>query len=109
MKPPATYGWIPFTASPDDVEEHGRKLFKELKNKAKPYVKKVPSKEELAVVARDQRDALLRELDFVVMNPLRWNAFSSSQQEDIAVYRQQLLDVPQQKDFPNNIDWPSCL
>lgn len=24
-----TYGWIPFTASPNDVEEHGRALFEE--------------------------------------------------------------------------------
>lgn len=23
------YGWIPFTASPDDVEEHGRKIYAE--------------------------------------------------------------------------------
>jgi hypothetical protein len=22
-----TYGWIPFTASPDDVEKHGREVF----------------------------------------------------------------------------------
>ena len=62
--------------------------------------------------ARKKRDDLLDELDFVVMNPLRWNSFSSSQQEDIAVYRQKLLDVPQQEDFPNSISWPlkaSCL
>ncbi len=56
--------------------------------------------------ARKNRNEMLDELDFVVMNPLRWNSFSSSQQEAIAVYRQQLLDVPQQKHFPNNIDWP---
>jgi hypothetical protein len=23
------YGWIPFTASPDDVEEHGRQIYAE--------------------------------------------------------------------------------
>lgn len=24
-----TYGWVPFTASPNDPEEHGRIIFKE--------------------------------------------------------------------------------
>lgn len=24
------YGWIPFTASPDDVEEHGREIYQKL-------------------------------------------------------------------------------
>jgi hypothetical protein len=33
-----TYGWIPFTASPDDVEEHGREIFEALKDSAAPYV-----------------------------------------------------------------------
>lgn len=25
-----TFGWIPFTASPDDVEEHGRVIYQEI-------------------------------------------------------------------------------
>lgn len=28
------YGWIPFTARADDVEEHGREIFEQLKNEA---------------------------------------------------------------------------
>ena len=27
----SVFGWIPFTASPNDVEEHGRELFEKLK------------------------------------------------------------------------------
>ena len=34
------FGWIPFTASPDDVEEHGRAIFEQLKDSAAPYTKK---------------------------------------------------------------------
>ena len=101
-----TYGWIPFTASPDDVETHGRELFKVLKSTAKPYVEYKPSKEELSIQARAIRDNLLKELDFIVMNPLRWNSFSSEHQGQIAAYRQKLLGVPQQKTFPVTIDWP---
>lgn len=32
------FGWIPFTASPHDAEEHGRALFEASKNVAAPYV-----------------------------------------------------------------------
>ena len=31
------FGWLPFTASPDDVEEFGRLMFDELKDVAQPY------------------------------------------------------------------------
>ena len=100
------YGWIPFTADPNDVEPYGREIFEALKSKAKPYVEYKPSKEELSNEARKIRDNLLKDLDFIVMNPLRWNSFSSNKQEQIAIYRQQLLDVPQQESFPISIDWP---
>lgn len=32
------YGWIPFTASPDDPEDYGVALFEELKDVAVKYV-----------------------------------------------------------------------
>tara|TARA_Y100000593_G_scaffold91391_2_gene180036 strand:+ start:826 stop:1011 length:186 start_codon:yes stop_codon:yes gene_type:complete len=32
------FGWIPFTASPDDVEPHGRQMFEDLKSEAVEYV-----------------------------------------------------------------------
>lgn len=31
------FGWIPFTASPQDPEPHGRKIFEDLKAEATPY------------------------------------------------------------------------
>lgn len=31
------HGDIPFTADPNDVEEHGRMIFEFLKDKAEPY------------------------------------------------------------------------
>lgn len=32
------FGWITFTASPDDPEEHGRQIFEGLRDEAAPYV-----------------------------------------------------------------------
>tara|TARA_R110002126_G_scaffold286351_1_gene437999 strand:- start:621 stop:1031 length:411 start_codon:yes stop_codon:yes gene_type:complete len=104
-------GTVPFTATPNDTEEHGRDI----------YVKAIagefgviaewtpPTTEQLASNARGQRDALLAELDSIVGNPLRWASFSSEQQTSWANYRQALLDVPQQAGFPNTINWPTKL
>jgi len=36
------YGWIPFTASPDDTEPHGRQIFEDLKAEAAEYVEPEP-------------------------------------------------------------------
>jgi len=55
---------------------------------------------------RAERDKKLAALDALVMNPLRWAAYTPAQQADLAVYRQALLDVPQQPGFPGEIVWP---
>lgn len=55
---------------------------------------------------REMRDILLKELDAVVSNPLRWESLSESAKKTLMDYRVALLDVPQQKDFPWSIDWP---
>lgn len=31
------FGWIPFTADPNDCEPHGREIFAALKDTAKPH------------------------------------------------------------------------
>lgn len=56
--------------------------------------------------ARDQRDFYLREMDEVVSNPLRWSSFTEEKKQEWTVYRQALLDVPQQAGFPLDIAWP---
>ena len=56
--------------------------------------------------ARARRDTLLKEtVDSV--NPMRWEAMSDEQKDAWRVYRQALLDVPQQEGFPTNIIWPN--
>lgn len=63
--------------------------------------------EELAEQARKKRGELLSEMDVVISNPLRWGAFSPEKQQQYGIYRQELLAVPQQAGFPDNIVWPT--
>jgi hypothetical protein len=49
---------------------------------------------------------LLKGVDAVAGNALRWAALDAGTQAAWAVYRQELLDVPQQEGFPNDAVWP---
>ena len=66
------------------------------------------SAEQKAQSIRTMRDELLvREVDPIVTNPLRWAELSSTEQQAWTDYRTALLDVPQQAGFPGNITWPT--
>ena len=59
------FGWIPFTASPDDPEEFGRELFAELESKAAAYVPhKVTAEDVAAELAQARAAASMSRLDF---------------------------------------------
>ena len=70
------------------------------------HINPTPTPEQLEAAARAKRDDLLRELDAIVSNPLRWAEFDDETKQALAEYRQALLDVPQQEGFPENIEWP---
>lgn len=70
------------------------------------HINPTPTTEQPEAQARAKRDGLLRELDAIVTNPLRWSTFDDTQKQALADYRQALLDVPQQDGFPENINWP---
>ena len=54
------------------------------------------------------RDEILNmTLDPLVSNPLRWAELTSEQQAAWSQYRTDLLNVPQQAGFPDNITWPT--
>lgn len=56
---------------------------------------------------RNQRDNILvTVVDPLVSNPLRWADLTSDKQAEWSQYRTDLLAVPQQAGFPNNITWP---
>lgn len=61
--------------------------------------------EILASLARRKRNNLLKQTVDVI-NPLRWETFSEEERDAWREYRQALLDIPQQPEFPKKIDWP---
>jgi hypothetical protein len=56
---------------------------------------------------RNQRNQLLKEMDSVISNPLRWASFSPEVQAAWMQYRLDLLNVPQQAGYPLDIVWPT--
>ena len=94
------YGWIPFTADPNDVAEHGREIFARIvaEGSAAPYV---PNLDLIAAQVRSQRDALLAQAD--------WTQLPDVPQvtKDLwATYRQALRDITDQEGFPLDVQWP---
>jgi Phage tail assembly chaperone protein len=55
---------------------------------------------------RDRRDKYL-QIHVDIMNVVRWESLTQQQKDDLNVYRQALLDVPQQVGFPTSITWPT--
>jgi hypothetical protein len=56
---------------------------------------------------RSQRDRILvTAVDPLVSNPLRWGDLTAEKQQAWANYRRELLDVPEQLGFPQNVIWP---
>lgn len=60
--------------------------------------------EDRAKAAREKRDHLLAETDYLLMPdyPISEEALAA-----LKTYRQALRDVPEQTGFPNTIEWPS--
>ena len=56
---------------------------------------------------RQQRDEMLLDVDAVAGNILRWAELTEEKKSEWATYRINLLDVPQQPNFPNTVDWPT--
>ena len=57
------------------------------------------------VLSRVTRNKLLSDIDRI--NPIWFASFTTEQQSELIVYRQALLDVPQQPGFPAQLEWPA--
>ena len=105
------HGWIPYTVDPSDTDTtiNNDEVMALIGTDFAAYVP--PTQEELdaalAAEIRADRDGRLAEVDAVAGNALRWADLTSDKQALWATYRQALLDVPQQADFPNDITWPT--
>lgn len=102
--------FVSFTASSTDSEPHGVEIY----NKCiagdfgviADYTPIVKTAEELAASGRSQRNRLLSELDIALSNPIRYESYTSEQISALTLYRQELLDVPQQVGFPTSFSYP---
>jgi hypothetical protein len=96
---------LPFTASPDDCEEHGRAIFAAAVageyGPVAEFVPYVPTQEEKAATIHAERDALLAATDWTQLPDV-----PEAIREAYAVYRQALRDIPQQVGFPDVVEWP---
>jgi hypothetical protein len=104
------HGWIPYTVDPADTDTtiDNDAVMALIGSNFTAYV--APTQAELdastAEQVRGERDARLMDVDAVAGNTLRWAALTSAEQAIWAVYRQALLDVPQQEGFPSEVTWP---
>jgi hypothetical protein len=104
--------FVPFSASESGMYDHEKEIFQKAKagafGEVAAYTPPPPlTTEQKADMARFYRDQMLKELDALVSNPLRWNSFSEETKQNLAQYRQALLDVPSQAGFPDNVNWPT--
>lgn len=98
---------LPFSASPNDPEVHGRAIFAAaVEGKYGPIAEYTPPPlEQLAELARAKRDHLLAESDWTQLPDAR-AAMGVEKAAEWNVYRQSLRDVPSQSGFPTDILWP---
>ena len=54
--------------------------------------------------SRQLRNSQLQLVDQI--NPVWYGSLTTEQQSELAVFRQALLDVPQQAGFPTQVNWP---
>ena len=105
------YGWIPYTVDPADTDTtiDNDEVMALIGPDFAAYVAPTQAELDAALAAevRADRDARLTEVDAVAGNALRWAALDAETQAAWATYRRELLDVPQQADFPSTVAWPT--
>lgn len=108
------HGWIPYTLDPSDVDTtvDNQALLLSMRVSGNVAAYQPPSEEErrqkAAEKVRQQRESkLVMEVDPIAGNTLRWASLSQEQQEAWAEYRNNLLDITNQTNFPYEITWPT--
>lgn len=101
------YGWIPFTASPNDSESHGLLIYQAalagMYGEIAPYVK---SEAEYISEALNERDVRVAEIDKTATNPILWNALTKEEQQAFSDKRAALMAIEQQPGYPTDVIWP---
>lgn len=105
------YGWIPYTIAPDDGDmtiDNEQLLDLIDENGGPAPLSEEKRYERYSMYVRIIReDLLIKKVDPIATNVMRYNSLTKSQKEELSKYRQQLLDVTEQEGFPYNIEWPT--
>ncbi len=106
------FGWIPYHLSPDDTDTtvDNSVLLGLIGSDYAAYVAPTQAEldAELSASLRGQRDQkLVEEVDPLVTNPLRWGELTDAKQAEWTQYRTDLLNLPDQSNFPNSVTWPT--
>jgi len=105
------HGWIPYTLDPADTDMtiNNDAVMALIGDDFAAYVPPTQAELDAAAAAqvRAERDNRLTEVDAIAGNTLRWAALDVDTQAAWSTYRQALLDVPQQSNFPHDITWPT--
>jgi len=103
------YGWIPYALHSHDTDNtiDNSQLLALIGDNFTQLSQEIKDERE-ASLQRHERDVILETVvDPLVSNPLRWAELTTEQQNAWAQYRIDLLNVPQQSGFPNNITFPT--
>ena len=106
------HGWIPYTLDPADtdmtIDNDDLLAAMTAAGNVAAYVPPTQAELDATLSAqlRSERHGLLADIDTIAGNALRWGSLDVATRDALAVYRQALLDVPQQAGFPNVVDWP---
>jgi hypothetical protein len=90
---------LPFTALPDDVEEHGRVIFEQASQGAFGVVAdytpppNITGEEALTLLRQKRNNLLITEVDPIVSNPLRWDSLTQEEKDNYKQYRLALLNI----------------
>lgn len=106
------YGWIPYGLDPSDTDTtiNNDEVMALIGTDFAAYVPPTQAEldAEVAAQVRAERDSILSTVvDPLVSNPLRWADIAAEKQAEWSTYRTNLLGVPQQDGFPNNVTWPT--
>lgn len=114
---PEYEGWTPYTLDVNDPDMtiDNAVLLAQMNDAGDigPYVAPTPPTQaeidaENARAIRSERDMLLSgRVDPLVSNPLRWNALTTEEQNQVTQYRTELLNITDQASFPSSVTWPT--
>lgn len=103
------YGWIPYYLTSDDTDTTiDNNLLLKLIGFDFTKITQEKLDEEQSNLVRMQRDVLLEtEVDPIINNQFRWDDLTTEKQNEWKQYRTDLLNVPQQSSFPNDVTFPT--